>query len=162
MHRLDLILKLLAFHKHESYIFLHVIFKLIYDTIINRVCNVDDISSSVLILVSVHHDYCQVTYIDILNIGWKSAIIRSCYKTQCSHYYHIHSKIQFNFPTLQFKLHKPSIFSFIVKTSSQTTRDNLIEANRMDRYSDSESESSLPEVLTREQINECNDGDVLN
>ena len=56
MYRLDSILKVLAFQKHESYIFLHVTFKLIYDTINNRVCHVDDISSSVLILVSVHHD----------------------------------------------------------------------------------------------------------
>ena len=32
----------------------------------------------------------------------------------------------------------------------------------MDRHSDSESECSIPEVLTREQIIEFNDGDVLN
>ena len=60
MHRLVLILKLLAFHEHESNIFLHVIFKLIYDTFKICVCNVDDISSSVLILVLVHHDYCPL------------------------------------------------------------------------------------------------------
>ena len=56
MHRLNLITKVLAFHKHKSYTFPHVPFKLIYDTIINRVRNVDDISSSIRILVSVHHD----------------------------------------------------------------------------------------------------------
>ena len=56
MYRLDLIPKLPAFHKHKSYIFLPVIFKLIYDIIINHVCNVDDISSSVPILVLVHYD----------------------------------------------------------------------------------------------------------
>ena len=32
----------------------------------------------------------------------------------------------------------------------------------MERYSESESESSIPKVLTREQRNEFNDGDVLN
>ena len=32
----------------------------------------------------------------------------------------------------------------------------------MDRHRDSESECSIPEVLTREQISEFNDGDVLN
>ena len=32
----------------------------------------------------------------------------------------------------------------------------------MDRHSDSESECSIPEVLTRERISEFNDGDVLN
>ena len=32
----------------------------------------------------------------------------------------------------------------------------------MDRHSDSESECSVPEVLTREQTSEFNHGDVLN
>ena len=50
----------------------------------------------------------------------------------------------------------------MVKTRSQTTRDNLIESNRMDRHSNSESESNSPEDVTREQIIEFNDGDVLN
>ena len=50
----------------------------------------------------------------------------------------------------------------MVKTRSQTIRDNQIEPNEMDRHSDSESECSIPEVLTREQIIEFNDGDVLN
>ena len=32
----------------------------------------------------------------------------------------------------------------------------------MDRNSDSESDSSVPEILTRDQINEFDDGDLLN
>ena len=32
----------------------------------------------------------------------------------------------------------------------------------MDRHCDSENECSIPEVLTREQISEFNEGDVLN
>ena len=50
----------------------------------------------------------------------------------------------------------------MVKTRSQTARDTLIESNRMDRNSDSDSECSIPEILFREQISEFNDGDVLN
>ena len=50
----------------------------------------------------------------------------------------------------------------MVKTRSQTIRNNQIEPNEMDRQSDSESKCSIPEVLTREQITEFNDGDVLN
>ena len=50
----------------------------------------------------------------------------------------------------------------MVKTRSQTKRNNQIEPNKMDRHSDSESECSIPEVVTREQITEFNDGDVIN
>ena len=35
----------------------------------------------------------------------------------------------------------------MVKTRSQTLRDNQIEPNEMDRHSDSETECSIPEVL---------------
>ena len=50
----------------------------------------------------------------------------------------------------------------MVKTRSQTIRNIQVEPNEMDRQSDSESECSIPEVLTREQFPEFNDGDVLN
>ena len=50
----------------------------------------------------------------------------------------------------------------MVKTRSQTIRNNQIEPNEMDRQSDSENECSIPEVFTREQITEFNDEDVLN
>ena len=50
----------------------------------------------------------------------------------------------------------------MVKTRSQSLRDNQLETNKMDRHSDSESECSIPEVFTREHISEFNDGDVLN
>ena len=50
----------------------------------------------------------------------------------------------------------------MVTKRSQTFRDNQIEPNEMDRHSDTESECSIPEVLTREQIIEFIDGDVLN
>ena len=47
MQRFDSILKLPVFHKLKSYVFLHVISKMIHDTILNHVCNVDDRLSSV-------------------------------------------------------------------------------------------------------------------
>ena len=50
----------------------------------------------------------------------------------------------------------------MVKTRSQTFRNNQIEPNEMDRHSDSESECSIPEVLARQKISGINDGDVLN
>ena len=50
----------------------------------------------------------------------------------------------------------------MVETRSQTIRDNQTESDKMDRHSDSERERSIPEVLTREQIIEFNDRDVLN
>ena len=53
MHRLDLIPKVITLHKYNSYIFPPVLFKPIQDTIINRVRNVDDTSSSIFILTSV-------------------------------------------------------------------------------------------------------------
>ena len=62
----------------------------------------------------------------------------------------------------QFILQNYYISSFMVKTRSQTLRSIQIEPNEMNRHGDSESESSIPEVLTREQLSEFNDGDVLN
>ena len=50
----------------------------------------------------------------------------------------------------------------MVNTRSQTARNNLVDISRMDRNSDSESDSSVPEILTRDQINEFNNGDLLN
>ena len=38
----------------------------------------------------------------------------------------------------------------------------MVKTRSQDRQSDSETECSIPEVLTREQITEFNDGDVLN
>ena len=50
----------------------------------------------------------------------------------------------------------------MVNTRSQTARNNLVDMSGMDRNSDSENDSSVPEILMRDQINEFNNGDLLN
>ena len=42
----------------------------------------------------------------------------------------------------------------MVKTRSQTATNNSVGMSGMDRHSDGESEDSLPDVLTRDQIND--------
>ena len=49
----------------------------------------------------------------------------------------------------------------MVNTRSQSARNNITEANTMDRYSDNESESGVPEVLSRYQMTEFEDGELL-
>ena len=49
----------------------------------------------------------------------------------------------------------------MVNTRSRTARDAPSNMNGSDRYSDTESESSIPEVLTREQMNDFDNGDLL-
>ena len=50
----------------------------------------------------------------------------------------------------------------MVNTRSQAARNNLVDMSGMDRNSDSESDSSVPEILTRDQRNEFNIVDLLN
>ena len=50
----------------------------------------------------------------------------------------------------------------MVHTRSQAARINSVTMNGMDRHSDAESEDSLPDVLTRDQINDFDGGDLLN
>ena len=50
----------------------------------------------------------------------------------------------------------------MVNTRSQKARDNSISMNGINRHSDAESEDSLPDVLTREQMSEFDNGDLLN
>ena len=50
----------------------------------------------------------------------------------------------------------------MVNTRSQSARNNITEANRMDRYSDNESENGVAEVLSRDQMTEFEDGYLLN
>ena len=49
----------------------------------------------------------------------------------------------------------------MVNTRSRTVKNTHPNMNGTDRYSDAESESSVPEVLTREQMNEFDDGNLL-
>ena len=49
----------------------------------------------------------------------------------------------------------------MINTRSQRARNNSIEMSGMDRYSDTESEGSIPEVLSREQRIEFNNGDLI-
>ena len=49
----------------------------------------------------------------------------------------------------------------MVNTRSRTAKNTHSNMNGTDRYSDAESESSVPEVLTREQMNEFDDGNLL-
>ena len=49
----------------------------------------------------------------------------------------------------------------MVNIRSQTAGNNSEEMNGNDRYSDSESEDSVTDVLTREQMNEFDDGNLL-
>ena len=49
----------------------------------------------------------------------------------------------------------------MVNTRSKTARNTPSNMNGSDRYSDVESESSIPEVLTREQMNEIDNGNLL-
>ena len=49
----------------------------------------------------------------------------------------------------------------MVNTRSRTARDAPSNMNGSDRYSDTESESSIPEVLTREQMNDFDNGNLL-
>ena len=41
----------------------------------------------------------------------------------------------------------------MVNTRCQTARNNSVDTKGMDRHSDAESEGSLAEILTRDQIN---------
>ena len=50
----------------------------------------------------------------------------------------------------------------MVNTRFQTSRYILVDMSGMDRSSDSESDSSVPEILTRDQIIEFKNGDLLN
>ena len=50
----------------------------------------------------------------------------------------------------------------MVNTRSKTARNTPSNMNGSDRYSDAESESSIPEVLTREQMNDFDNGNLLN
>ena len=49
----------------------------------------------------------------------------------------------------------------MVNTRSQVAENQRTHMCRPDRHSDTESESSVPEVLTREQINEFDNGNLL-
>ena len=49
----------------------------------------------------------------------------------------------------------------MVNTRSQVAENQQTHMCRPDRHSDTESESSVPEVLTREQINEFDNGNLL-
>ena len=49
----------------------------------------------------------------------------------------------------------------MVNTRSRTARNTYWNMNGTDRYSDAEIESSIPEVLTREQMNEFDSGNLL-
>ena len=50
----------------------------------------------------------------------------------------------------------------MVNTRSQTARNNSVSLIGMGRHSDAESEHSLPDVLTRDQIFDFYAGDLLN
>ena len=50
----------------------------------------------------------------------------------------------------------------MVNTRSQTARNSSTETYVMDTYSDTESESSIPEVLSRRQMTEFDDGNLIN
>ena len=49
----------------------------------------------------------------------------------------------------------------MVTTRSQSNRDKQIETQNMDRSSDSESDASFPDVLSRDQIENLDSEDVL-
>ena len=49
----------------------------------------------------------------------------------------------------------------MVDTRSRTARNTNSIMNGTDRYSDAENESSIPEVLTRKQMNEFDSGNLL-
>ena len=49
----------------------------------------------------------------------------------------------------------------MVKTRSQSMRTETIDTTRMDGYSDDESECRVPEFLTRDQLDEVNNGDWI-
>ena len=49
----------------------------------------------------------------------------------------------------------------MVKTRSQTARKISTNMNGTDRYSDVESEDSVPDVLTREQMSHFDNDDLL-
>ena len=49
----------------------------------------------------------------------------------------------------------------MVTTRSQSNRDKQIETQNMDRSSDSESDTSFPDVLSRDQIENLDSGGVL-
>ena len=49
----------------------------------------------------------------------------------------------------------------MVKARSQNTRTETASITRMEGYSDNESECSLPEVFSREQTNDFDNGDLL-
>ena len=53
------------------------------------------------------------------------------------------------------------MFSFMVITRSQTARNTSSNMNGTDRYSDTEGEGSVPEVLTRDQMREFDNGNLL-
>ena len=49
----------------------------------------------------------------------------------------------------------------MVTTRSQSNRDKQVETQNMDRSSDSESDASFPDVLSRDQIENLDSEDVL-
>ena len=50
----------------------------------------------------------------------------------------------------------------MVNTRSQLARNNSVNMKGMAENSDIESENNLPEILTRDQINEFDNGDLFN
>ena len=50
----------------------------------------------------------------------------------------------------------------MVNTRSQTAKNSSTETYVVDTYSDTESGSSIPEVLSRRQMTEFDDGDLIN
>ena len=49
----------------------------------------------------------------------------------------------------------------MVTTRSQSSQNRQLEAENMDRSSDNESESSFPDILSRDQIVDLDSDDVL-
>ena len=49
----------------------------------------------------------------------------------------------------------------MVNTRSRTAKNIPTEPNAMDKFSDDESDGSVPDILTREQIIEFNNGDII-
>ena len=50
----------------------------------------------------------------------------------------------------------------MVTTRSQNTRNSKVENERMERANDNERETSFPDILAREQMNEIDNNDLLN
>ena len=50
----------------------------------------------------------------------------------------------------------------MVNTRSQTARKKSVRMSGLDRHSEAESEDSVPDILTRDQMNRFENGDLLN